>query len=616
MLEPQSRRHLLESLRPPPGYTLDHAIGTTFSLDLLTLLTAPLAFTLFDWEDEEGQPSRDPLPLLEAVRRYASRISIFCQAGRIAVPKGNQPLLSYLENSVFQVNARAPQGVFHPKVWVLRFTSPEEAPLYRLLCLSRNLTFDRAWDTVLVLEGEYSERRNAYASNHPLGNFVAELPGLATGPMPERVRAAVDRAQYELRRVAFEPPEGFEEIYFWPLGIEGARRWPFAPRGRRPDRMLVVSPFISAGCLNRLAGGRDGNLLISRPEELDKLDPTSFERFERVYVLNPAAQPEERDEEQEEAAQEALSGLHAKLYIADAGSKARIWTGSANATDAAFNGNVEFLVELVGDKSRCGINSLLTGSQGQTSFIDMLQEFTPAPLPPDPDREKLERLVEQGRKALISASFVAHVGPPDEGGLFQISLRLQEGSAFNLPAGVTVRCWPVTLHEAAGITLKGSPGELAAFAPASFEAITSFFAFEVSATDGEEHAAVRFALNVPLDGAPSDRHERILRSLLNDKDRVMRFILLLLAEQGANTTALLLASGARLAGRERGGGTGVGFPLFEVLVRALDRDPAKLDQVARLVDDLRKAPEGRQLLPEGFEEVWEPIWAARERLKV
>lgn len=94
MLEPQSRRHLLEALRPPPGYALDCAIGTTFSLDLLTMLTAPLAFTLFDWEDEEGQPTADPLALLEAVRRYAGRISVFCQAGQIVIPKGNQPLLS------------------------------------------------------------------------------------------------------------------------------------------------------------------------------------------------------------------------------------------------------------------------------------------------------------------------------------------------------------------------------------------------------------------------------------------------------------------------------------------------------------------------------------------
>ncbi|HEX8163557.1 MAG TPA: phospholipase D family protein [Pyrinomonadaceae bacterium] len=616
MLEPQSRRHLLEALRPPPGYALDCAIGTTFSLDLLTMLTAPLAFTLFDWEDEGGRPTADPLALLEAVRRYAGRISVFCQAGQIAVPKKNQPLLGYLEDSVFEVKARHPDGVFHPKVWVLRFTSPEETPLYRLLCLSRNLTFDRSWDTVLVLEGEYVERRNAHASNHPLGNFVAELPRMALRPVPGRVLADVERVQYELRRVVFEPPEGFDEMYFWPLGIEGTRRsWPFAPRGRRLDRVLVVSPFVRAKCLARLAGERGGNLLISRPEELDALGPGCLENFERVYVLSPAADSqEEPDEEAAETAQESLSGLHAKLYVADAGWKARVWTGSANATDAAFNGNVEFLVELVGEKSRCGVNAFLSQAQGQTSFRDMLQEFTPSEQQPDSELRRLERLADRARRELAAAGFTAHIGPADQADAYQVSLRLREGASLTLPPETTTRCRPITLHEAASITLTGDSGEVATLGPVSFEAITSFFAFEVSATDGERQAAARFVLNVPLEGAPSDRQERILRSLLKSKDSVLRFILFLLAEGGADTAAILLAARARLSGKESRGGNGFEFPLFEILVRALDRDPAKLDQVARLVNDLRKSPEGRQLLPEGFDSVWEPVWAAREGL--
>ena len=67
MLDPTDRSLLFESLRPPIGYSLDRAVGTTYSLDLLTLLAAPLAFTLFDWEDKEGGPMMDPLALLEAL---------------------------------------------------------------------------------------------------------------------------------------------------------------------------------------------------------------------------------------------------------------------------------------------------------------------------------------------------------------------------------------------------------------------------------------------------------------------------------------------------------------------------------------------------------------------
>jgi HKD family nuclease len=55
----------------------------------------------------------------------------------------------------------------------------------------------------------------------------------------------------------------------------------------------------------------------------------------------------------------SLRGLHTKLYVADCGWQARLWTGSANATEAAFTHNVEFLVELRGKRADIGIDNLL-----------------------------------------------------------------------------------------------------------------------------------------------------------------------------------------------------------------------------------------------------------------
>ncbi len=87
MLEAEDRQLLLDALRPPAGYALDRAVGTTYSLDLMSLLVAPLAFALFDREASDGRLVADPIALLEAVRRNADRIDIFCQAGQIAVPR-------------------------------------------------------------------------------------------------------------------------------------------------------------------------------------------------------------------------------------------------------------------------------------------------------------------------------------------------------------------------------------------------------------------------------------------------------------------------------------------------------------------------------------------------
>ena len=49
------------------------------------------------------------------------------------------------------------------------------------------------------------------------------------------------------------------------------------------------------------------------------------------------------------------------------------------------------------------------------------------------------------------------------------------------------------------------------------------------------------------------------------------------------------------------------MPLLEHLLRALHRSPDKLDQVHRLIEDLRRTPEGRSILPPELDSVWEPI---------
>jgi hypothetical protein len=61
-----------------------------------------------------------------------------------------------------------------------------------------------------------------------------------------------------------------------------------------------------------------------------------------------------------------------------------------------------------------------------------------------------------------------------------------------------------------------------------------------------------------------------------------------------------------------GNDNGFGLPLLEPLLQALDRQPTRLDQIARLIEDLRQSPEGRQLVSDQFLSIWEPIWTARK----
>jgi hypothetical protein len=253
MLEPGNRLLYLEELRPPEGYQLDRAIATTFSLDLLSLLMAPLSMVLYESQSRE-ELLKNPIAALEAIKRSAGRIGVFCQKGRIYVPKQQQPLFHSLEHTVVQVTSPDEGGVFHPKVWLMRFSADGAPTIYRFLCLSRNLTFDRSWDTALVLEGELIDRKRAYSRNHPLGDFIEALPTLADQDVPEEIRDHVDIMSEEVRRVQFKVESPFidegdqQSLFFAPIGLERYKR---APKLLPARSTLIISPFLKETWLTK-----------------------------------------------------------------------------------------------------------------------------------------------------------------------------------------------------------------------------------------------------------------------------------------------------------------------------------------------------------------------------
>ena len=123
-----------------------------------------------------------------------------------------------------------------------------------------------------------------------------------------------------------------------------------------------------------------------------------------------------------------------------------------------------------------------------------------------------------------------------------------------------------------------------------------------------------FVLNLPTQGLPAYRAERLLRLIIGDRSRFVQFLLLLLgeSEQGG---VLLHPVGPDTGRSPSKGVLGMSAePLLEALVRALDRHPERLDQVARLVADLTASPDAATVLPPTFAEIWAPISAVRQRM--
>lgn len=604
MLDPHKRMLLIESLKPPVGYRLDQAVGTTFTMDLLALLTCPLSFALFDYQEVDGRPALDPHALLEALRRYSDRMSVFCQAGYIGVPKPDQPLYTYLEGSVFECRARIPGHIFHPKFWVLRFSSDDQPILYRVIIQSRNLTFDRSWDTAVVLEGELRDRERAIRANKPLAEMVEALPALAIRRLGRERGRAIRQMGDELRRVAFELPEGFDRYLFWPLGLKGQTSWPFDEEVRR---MMVISPFLQADVLKRLTQHGGDHVLVSRIESMEKLPAGVPELFKELLVLSDAADMAAEGSEGEEIDPDRSSGLHAKVFVADDGWNAHVWTGSANATNAAFAGNVELLVQLTGKKSACGVDAFLSSDARSPGMRDLLSEFV-APGEPDLDeqQEQLDRRLDAARIAIATAYLRARATADDDG---FYTLELLAEKRFDPPSNVTLRAWPIRIGEAHSRPIGPGTGPLASFAALTPESLTSFFAFEVATSLAGKRGEARFSVNLPLEGAPANRRDLLVAALLDDEDKLLKFLLILLSdlEEGAAGDSFAALAGSLDDPR---GPVAGGMPLFESLMRALARDPERLDNVAEVLRSLREANGDAHCLPAGFAQIWEPIWAA------
>ncbi|HTD70806.1 MAG TPA: phospholipase D family protein [Gemmatimonadales bacterium] len=251
------------------------------------------------------------------------------------------------------------------------------------------------------------------------------------------------------------------------------------------------------------------------------------------------------------------TGLHAKVYVADYGGQGRVWTGSANATNAAFGRNVEFLIELRRKKSHCGVEAVLNSGTRDVALSEFLQLYEPQEaLPVDKDLEALDDLLDEIRRRIVALDLAAHVSEAANG--YLVKLRTQATKRKAVLEGVSLRVWPVTLPEASAATEPDVTNELvASFSGVSFESLTAFFAFEAAGKKGKATLARRFVLNLPLHGAPADRKERILRYLLRDQRQVLRFILFLLGDAdsqqalpiGATGEGPSAAGGARLAER-------------------------------------------------------------------
>lgn len=591
MLDPNSRSLLVDSLRPPAGYAFSYGLATTYSLDLTTLLAVPLQLALLSSADRKAM-LQDGVALLEALRRTTDKLAVFCQQSRISAPNLPHVLYGLMEPCVVEVNAPN-GGVFHPKLWVLRFARPgdKDDVMLRLLVLSRNLTNDRSWDLSLCVDGAPGKR--PVAQGRSIAELIAALPDLSATSVIERIREGCSLLTDEVRRTTWDLPGHFESLTFHTVGLN-KRSWLPKPS----KRLAVISPFVSPQAINALAATTQQPVtLISRPDELARIPKSSLSSFESVKFLHESAETDDGDDAM--AANSLARGLHAKAYIIEDGWKTTLYLGSANATTPSLvsGANVEILAELTGYRSAVGGIDTLLGDDGLQEY---LLDFVPPSEPPPPSQEEqAEKIIDSARLALSNAHLRLGCHSVDDD---VWDLNLAANGPVNLDQIASIRLWPISIPQERAVDALALTTTGKVVVPRCATAsVTGFIAIELVSTICSH--TICFVLNVPVENMPDSRESAVLRTIIANREGFLRYLMLLLQDLDSlpSTSDLLAAIGGSW---KSSADSFSALPLLEELTRAYSRDPNRLRSVKKLVEQLGDTAEGQKVIPAEFMDLW------------
>jgi hypothetical protein len=584
-----------ELLRPPEGFALDRAVATTFSADLGTLLSIPIALVYS--QTLEGDLTGTRFQLLEAIKRFSRQVRIYHQKGQILVPGKLNWLYAHLEDALIPILLNEPHAAFHPKVWIIRYAPLDEdgdpKPCYRLIVLSRNLTSDRSWDIAACLDGTPGEKE--IRVNRPLLEFLRWLD--ARGPVPELAETLA-----ELGCTDFQTPFPFESHSFLPMGIPDHGGGGIT--SQRAGRALIISPFLHEEMVRRLLARTEKGLrLFSSRHELEKLPVELLEQLDAFHLSDSIVDGENMVTAEDGAGDPMQQNLHAKLFIFQTPEGISWFLGSANATKAAVERNIEFMVGLHGVSGQLRIHQRmkeLTGPEGEGGpFVPFHPSQGGKYDPAERERERQIRIFEH---ALLGAEISARV-VLSENGNFDLHVDL-DLSGVPTRADLTLTVQPFnTDSKRTAAVLQSGVRQSCEFSNISEVELSRFLHFRITSADGElQHG---FLLRIVISGLPAGRLDNILRRIIDSRDKFFDYLRFLLADEVRKEDLLSTAGeeGAAAAG-EAGEGAFFHMPIYEQLLLAASRSPRKLREIDDIVSYL-SGDGGEEVVPAGFHSFWE-----------
>lgn len=594
MLNPNNDRlDYGQVLAPPVGYRLDFAVGTTYSLDLDALVGACIALGLS--EETDSDLMKNPVCLLEALRTTGDKIALFCEGGQIHLPNNVTSLYILLEKMVFQVATTKRKGItkfpsFHPKFWLIRYVDENKNPLYRVVVLSRNLTFDRSWDVTFCMDG--TKKKTTTDKNNPVGDFlsylVKQLPSTENGADKGKKIKAMAR---ELQNIHFElESKEFYDFDFIPVGIKNLEGG-FHSIENYPlfedtfHEILIMSPFLSRDVIKDF---NDRNtwinhtdyMLITRASELGKLKVEDCSNFD-IYTMKDAIVDGE-SAISEETATLQKQDIHAKIYMIRKNSDSDLYLGSLNASHNALYGNIEFMIRLKSKNRYLNLEKLTTNlfgtEENESPFqkISLEQKFVDESTD---EAHALDVFIKELNRLEPSAII------KENGELYDICISFPPVES---PYKITIS--PLLSNKVADLT------ETVLFSSMELTQLSEFY--KISVSDGQK--TVSRVIIIPTENMPDDREKAVISSVVNDRDCFYRYIAFLL---GDNYILSALET-AQKDGVQVHHGMSSHQAQMPALYEKMLQTAATFPERFKEIDYLIKAISNDGVVPEYFEELY------------
>ncbi len=576
-------------LNPPEGFIMERAVATTYSLDLTAFLSIPVA--LFYNKNMDGKISENRMDIFDAIQKTSDTITIYCQRGKIKQPKNINRLFSFLEDSVIEIMPDDAFKSFHPKLWIVRYKNQQKEILYRVIILSRNITFDRSWDIAFSTEGFVSKTINKKAT--ALSDMVTHLTQFGDFNNSEPFIT-------DLRKTDFQISKPFIEYDFHPMGFADYNN---PLQSQKWQDLIIVSPFLHKDTLKTLKENTVGSrYLFSRKEELDKIHLDELKDFTSYSFSQNIIDGEDFDNVQEEADDETLKqNLHAKIYIGtDDKGQTKWYLGSANCSQPAMLANNEFLIGLNSVDNLVSVRNLLDVLLTKDKEYKVFEEYSRITKEPVlSDEYDFRKDIYQLLQYIASpGNFTATCSVnPTEKSKYDIAINIKTNTILQSDK---------LEFSFAPYGFKGDLQVINSNVDYLFEGIaihnlSPFLTLRIKSIANEQNKEFITRIAISL---PDERRQEIFKSIIQDKERFIQLIQFML---GANEGTDLFSNIQKKKSKaENADGTIwlTDVNMYEEMLLAASRNPDKLKEIGSLVERL-KTIGAEELIPTEFHDVWE-----------